>query len=366
MYMYQSVPMLKTVRTSISLFLAEILPLKSGDEVKTRTMDMTLDKLALLAFYLGYGWSKGCRGQHNGQDFIRDGDSWRSHYQRGCSGEKAKERLKIFYENFSFKVKNIDYEEPEIQSIKPIVQDVGEINNQDSTSTQTSISREIKSVRTVTHSSTTRFKSTFGASVTLSYTSPGMFGLAAGTFKAYVTLSGGSESAGLNTDEDGEIKWDIVKVKETQTTDGNSGSSYQITTSNKQVNVPYKATIQVQFKVKFEGFLEKKNFHETHKGKTDRPPFEYTFGSESVPFYTFLKQVSERGDSPWLWSEMMHGQDEEVNKYVQEVIDILTDESLYEFELHGTFHDVAGLDFNVQWDDKPVANVPGANATLAV
>ena len=255
--------------------------------MKTRTMDMTLDKLALLAFYLGYGWSKGCRGQHNGQDFIRDGDSWRSHYQRGCSGEKAKERLKIFYENFSFKVKNIDYEEPEIQSIKPIVQDVGEINNQDSTSTQTSISREIKSVRTVTHSSTTRFKSTFGASVTLSYTSPGMFGLAAGTFKASITLSGGSESAGLNTDEDGKIKWDIVKVIDKATTAANSGSSYQITTSNKEVIVPYKATIQVQFTVRFEGFLEKKNFHETHKGKSNRPSFEYTFGSEGVPLFPF-------------------------------------------------------------------------------
>ena len=112
--------------TSIPFFLAEVLTLKSGDEVKTRTMDLTLDNLALLAFYLGYGWSKGCRGQHNGQDFIRDGDSWRSHYQNGCSGE-AKERLRIFYENVSFKVKNIDYGEPEIQSIKPIVQDVGEI-----------------------------------------------------------------------------------------------------------------------------------------------------------------------------------------------------------------------------------------------
>lgn len=245
------------------------------------------------------------------------------------------------------------------------MQDVGEINNMDSTSTQTSISREIKSVRTVTHSSSTRFKSTFGASVTLSYTSPGMFGLTAGTFKASITLSGGSESAGLNTDEDGNIKWDIVKVKETQTTDANSGSSYQITTSNKQVNVPYKATIQVQFKVRLEGFLEKKNFHETHKGKTDRPSFNYTLGTDSVPFYKFLVQVSERGDSPWLWSDMMHGQDEELNQYVQEVISVLTDESLYEFELHGTFHDVAGLDFNVQWNDKPVANVPGANATLS-
>jgi len=241
--MSQPLPVLIMARASTPLFLVEVLTLKSGDEVKTRTMDLTLDNLGLLAFYLGYGWSKECRGQHNGQDFIRDGDSWRSHYQNGCSGEKAKERLKIFYENFSFKVKNIDYGKPEIQSIKPIVQDVGEINNMDSTPTQTSISREIKSVRTVTHSSTTRFKSTFGASVTLGYTSPGIFGLAAGTFKASITLSGGSESAGLNTDEDGKIKWDIVKVKETQTTDADSGSPYQMITSNKQVNVPYKATI---------------------------------------------------------------------------------------------------------------------------
>lgn len=324
---------------------------------------MTLDNLALLASYLGYGWSKGCRGQHNGQDFVREGDSWRSHYQRGCSGEKAKDRLKIFYENFSFKVKKLDYLEPEIQSMKPIVQDVGEINNQDSSPTETSISREIKSVRTVTHSSSTRFKSTFDASVTLSYSSPGMFGLAAGNFKAYVTLSGGSESAGLNTDEKGEIKWDIVTVKETQTTEGNAGSSYQITTSQKKVNVPYKATIQVQFTARLVGFLEKYNFHEEYKGKTNRPPLEYTFGSESVPFYKFLKQVSQRGDSPWLWNQLKHGQGEERNKYAQEIIDTLTDDSLYEFELHGTFHDVAGLDFNVQWDDKPVAS---ANATHTV
>ena len=179
-------------------------------------------------------------------------------------------------------------------------------------------------------------------------------------------MSGGSESAGLNTDEDGKIKWDIVKVIDKPTTEANSGSSYQITTSNKEVNVPYKATIQVQFTVRFEGSLEKKNFHETHKGKSNRPSFEYTFGSEGVPFYKFLKQVSERGDSPWLWSEMMHGQDEEMNKYGQEVIDLLTDESLYEFELHGTFQDMAGLEFNVDFGDKPVANVPSANATLAV
>jgi len=29
------------------------------------------------------------------------------------------------------------------------------------------------------------------------------------------------------------------------------------------------------------------------------------------------------------------------------------------------FQEVAGLDFTVQWNDKPVANVPGANDTLS-
>lgn len=327
-------------------------------------MDLTLNNLAILAHYFGYGWAGGCRGQYNGHDFIRQGDSWRSHYQRECEGYKATDRLKIFYENFSFKVKNIDYLKPEIESMKPIVQDVGEIKNQDSRATETTIAREIKSVRTVTHSSSTRFKASFGASVTLGYTSPGAFGLAAGTFKAHVTLSGGSEKARLNTDENGEIKWDIVRVTETQTTNGNAGSSYQITTTQKKVNVPYKATIQVQFTARLEGFLvwgggsegEQPNYHENYRGSDARPTFKYTIGTETVPFYKFLKKASQRGDSPWLWHKLKQD-----FKHAKSVIDSLTDESLYEFELHGTFHDVAGLEFNVKWGDVPVGS---ANSTL--
>jgi len=45
--------MLITARSSIPLFLAEVPTLTSGDEVKTRAMDLMLDNLALLAFYLG-------------------------------------------------------------------------------------------------------------------------------------------------------------------------------------------------------------------------------------------------------------------------------------------------------------------------
>ena len=351
-----------------SFIIIEKLPLKSVLDVKTRVMDLTLNNLALLAHYLGYGWAGGCRGRVAGQDFLREGDSWKAHYQEGCEGYMSTDRLKIVYENFSFKVKNIDYQTPEVKSLRPIIQDVGEINNQDSLEAITTIRREIKSVRTVTHSSSTRFKSGFGASVTLSYKSPGLIGeVATGTFKASITLSGGSERAQLNTDENGEIIWDIVRVKETQTTDGNSGSSYRMTTSQKKADVPYKATIQVQFTARLEGFLvwggglngENPNYHEKHRGSEDRPSFPYTIGTATRPFYTFLKEKSQRNDSPWLWQLLKQNIPE-----AQKVIDKLTDESLYQFELLGTFHDVAGLHFNVRWGDKPVAYVGRANATL--
>ena len=353
--------------TDPSFFFVEVLTLKGLEEVKTRIMDVTLTNLALLANYLGYGWAAGCRARSAGEDFLRDGDSWRAHYQQGCKGYKSTHRLKIVYENFSFRVKNMEYLKQEIESLKPIVQDVGEIKNEDSLSTKTKIQRQIKTVRTVTHSSSTRFKTTVGASLTLSYKSPGLIGdVATGTFKGSFTLSGGKESAQLNKDTNGEIKWDVVTVKESQTTDANSGTSYQITTSQTKINVPYKATIQVQFTARLEGFLiwgggpngKNPNYHEKWRGSGDRPTFNYDIGTQGVPFYKFLKQVSDRGESPWLWNLLKQN-----IPYSETVLGILTDESLYEFELQGKFHDVAGLDFNVQWDDVPIAS---ANSTIAL
>lgn len=119
-----------------------------------------------------------------GEDFIRDGDRWKAVYRRDCGGYMSSQRLKIAYENFSFRVKKMDYMKPDIKSIKPIVQDTGEIKNQDSLPTTTNVRRQIKTGRTVTHSSMERFKTTIGASLTLSYKSPGLIGdVATGTFK---------------------------------------------------------------------------------------------------------------------------------------------------------------------------------------
>ncbi|XP_015778634.1 PREDICTED: uncharacterized protein LOC107356548 [Acropora digitifera] len=346
-------------------FYDKILPLKNLDEVKTRIMDVTLFNLALLANFLGYGWAGGCRGRIAGEDFLRDGDSWKSHYQRGCAGYMSTSRLKIVYDNFGFKVKKMDYSEAETQSIKPIVQDKGEIKNQDSNVVESTIKRQIKTVRTVIHSSSTRFKTTIGASLTLSYQSPGVIGeVATGTFKASFTLSGGKESAQVQKEANGDIKWEYIKVKESQTTEPNSGTSYRITTSQTRYNVPYKAVIQVQFSARLEGFLiwgggpngKNPNYHEKWRGSGDRPTFNYDIGSGERPFFKHLKQISDRGEGPWLWHLLKQN-----IPYTETVLGILTDESLYEFELEGKFEDVAGLQYNVVWDDVPISS---ANSTL--
>ena len=348
--------MLYIINMSTFFFVLEVLPVSSLERVKTRTMDMTMNNLGILANYLGYGWAGGCRTQYAGQDFRREGDTWKSNYQEPCNGHMKKDRLKITYENFSFKVKKMDYLKPEVKSLKPIVQDIGQIKNEDTLPTKTKVTREIKSVRTVVHSSESRFKSAFGASVTLSYKSPPLAGVLTGTFSASITLSGGDEAATINRDENGEIKWDIVRVKEQQTTNPKSGSTYQITTSRSQVDVPYRATILVQFTAKLDGFMrwggdnqENANFHEKHRGSDDRSKVSYQIGSKTVPFYKFLKTASQRGDSPWLWHDMKQ-------KYqdAAKVIDDLADESLYEFVLEGKFKDVYGLDFRVKWSDIPV------------
>jgi len=208
-------------------------------------MDVTLTNLATLAHAMGYGWSGGCRNERPGFDFRREGDTWKANYQKPCDGYKAHDRLKITYGDFTFKVKNMEYEKPVVDSMRPVVQDVGEMINEDSLPAQATITREIKTVRTVIHSSTTRWKSGLGASVSLKYKSPGIASAVGGSFSASVTLSGEHESAEVNKDENGEIEWAIMRVPVTQEIEGLTGAKYQITVARKNVTVPYKAKIQV-------------------------------------------------------------------------------------------------------------------------
>lgn len=74
---------------------------------------------------------------------------------------------------------------------------------------------EIKLVCIVIYLFLIRFKFGFGVLVMFSYKFLGFIGeVVIGIFKVLVILLGGSEGVKLNIDENGEIKWDIVWVKE--------------------------------------------------------------------------------------------------------------------------------------------------------
>ena len=139
-------------------------------------MDVTLPNLALLAHYLGYGWCAGCRAQKVGEDFRRSGDSWEADKRGPCDGYKANHRLKLHYGDFEFGIKRISYGRPVIQSLAPEVFLSGTVSNSDPHKTKTTIEREVRSVRTVTHTTTSSWTHSHELGLEISYTPPGATG----------------------------------------------------------------------------------------------------------------------------------------------------------------------------------------------
>ena len=139
-------------------------------------MDVTLPDLALLAHFLGYGWCAGCRAQWVGEDFRRNGDSWEADKKGPCNGYKADRRLKLHYGDFKFGIKNIRYGSPVIQSLTPEVYISGTVTNSDPHPTKTTIEREVRSVRTVTHTTTSSWKHSHELGIEISYTPPSVTG----------------------------------------------------------------------------------------------------------------------------------------------------------------------------------------------
>jgi len=174
-------------------------------------MDTTLHRIASLAHYLGYGWCAGCRGQYVGHDFIRNGDSWQAYNGitlKPCTGTKSDQRLKIHYGDFGFTIKHITYGKTVIQSLAPIVFDSGKVTNSHSTPTKTTITQEIKSVRTVTHTTTSSWKSAHELGLELSYTPPGATG-GVGIKGSYKFTY---ESSSTTTDSTSNQQWNIFKL----------------------------------------------------------------------------------------------------------------------------------------------------------
>ena len=156
----------------ICLYLKAVPSPRSLSDVKTRVMDVTLDNLALLAHYLGYAWCAGCRAQYVGEDFRRRADSWEADKKGPCNGYKSDHRLKLHYKHFSFGIKNIKYGKAVIQSLVPQTYDSGPVRNPDPHPLTTTITREVSSTRSVTHTTTSSWSNSHELGVTIGYQPP--------------------------------------------------------------------------------------------------------------------------------------------------------------------------------------------------
>ncbi|XP_048576422.1 uncharacterized protein LOC5514381 [Nematostella vectensis] len=338
--------------------------MQSLDDVKTRVMDETMAELALLAHYLGYGWCASCRAQSVGEDFRRNGDSWEADRKGPCNGYMNHHRLKMHYRDFKFGVKNIVYGKPVIQTLKPQSYISGsERNNEDHEVTRT-VSEQVESTRTVTHTTTSSWKKTHGVGIELSYTPPD----ATGGVGVKASYNFNYEKSSTQTDSTANTQKYTSTVTSTKTLKPFTAAQYRILLTKTRTTVPYTATIIVHFSAELDGFLrwgggkdgDSTNYHYEHRGSNRRPTFKYKFGDSSTPFYSALKKQSDRSMRPWEWHEMKARY-----SHAQTLINALTDESKYEFTLTGQFEDVIGHHVDIHWSTTSLKVPRGLERTLA-
>ena len=185
-------------------------PLESLADVKTRVMDETMESLALLSYYLGYGWCASCRAQYNGEDFRRNGDSWEADKRGPCDGYKSDHRLKMKYGDFKFGIKDIQYGDPVRQELQPQEFYSGVLENDDPHEADIELERTVTTARTVTHTTSNSWKQSHELGIEITYNPPD----ATGGFGGSIGYKFGYEKDSTTTDSKMHNKHDNSKSKQ--------------------------------------------------------------------------------------------------------------------------------------------------------
>jgi len=335
-------------------------PVEDLATAKTKVMDSSLKDLATLAYNMGYGWCRGCRGEANGEDFSRNGDTFEAVVSKTrCEGDKKKERLNIKYSDWKFTTLTIKYGEPEIEDLTPDTIDSGVVDTRCVPAPVThKVSKSIKSVRTVTHTVANNWKTDLGVDLTVSYKPPSVTGgmSYSGTFKFNY------EWGKTTTNSEGKTDEKTFSVDQTTTVPVGKVLNWKLVLRKVRRTVGYTATVLIHFSVELTGFMRygggplgsDTNFHEEQHGSKSKKTIDYKFGDHEKTFFADLKDQSEHLRHPWMWYEMKA-------RYPQTetLINELADDSRYTFHLSGKFEDVSGNDLTLVYEDvTPEPEVP--------
>ena len=178
-----------------------------------------MDYLGQLASNLGYAWAGGCWAQYTGEDFQRQGETWEASNRDPCLGEGPKKevRLKIYYGNFTFGMKDVIFGKSETQSFsleeEKFLQSYTRkaINDRDEPYSP-NVELEFRSARTLKNVKTTTWDSKFGIEVGLEYEPPSATGGVGFSAKTNFKYEWGGDEEESTADED----WHIIKITESK------------------------------------------------------------------------------------------------------------------------------------------------------
>ncbi|CAL1537898.1 unnamed protein product [Lymnaea stagnalis] len=310
--------------------------------VKNRIMDQTLQSLSYLAYYLGYAWCNGCRSPFIGEDFVKSGDTWLADTTGVCSGTRANERLKIKYDDWSFGVTSLIYDQQLVLAeVVAEVIDSGTFSNNGPDTSSMTITRAVEVARTIRHTKTSSWKVAAELGIELNY-------IFESTNIKFTYENSEVSETGDETENNNKFQ-----VETTKELPAYSACDWKLILTKTKSSNGYKALVSTKFSVEFQGFLRYRdsyygpdtNYHYDYRGKDTRPAFNYRFGKSGIPFYSALKRESSQNMYPWMWNDIVttHGQ-------AQEFIDYLNDESTYTIPLTGKFEDISGKNVFFQWN----------------
>jgi len=308
---------------------------------KTLAMEETLYNLAKLAHYLGYGGCSGCRAQKVGENFRRVRDTWVANHER-CNGKNDK-RLSLDYTDWTPKMHTIIYGKPVIDYLQPETTDAGRIVNDHSTPLTAVFERQIKSIRSVTHTRSKSWKRAYELGLTISYDT--MVGPS-----SELTFKFSYENSQTTKDSKNKQDEKLFTKSTSKVIDPFTAVEWKVLVFKQRVTTTYTAKVLLTFSTVLRGFLRGggvSNYHIHWRGSEKE--LSYTFGDKNTPFWEALQKQNRYNRRPWDWLDM-----KDRWTYAGTVIDKLTKKKKYLFTLSGKFEDVQGYRVDIDWKSSPL------------
>ncbi|XP_005096096.3 uncharacterized protein LOC101859396 [Aplysia californica] len=325
----------------------------SVEVAKDKVMVRSLNGLAQLASFLGYDGTVGCFGDQPGDNFEKDGYSWKA---KKCARNNNRQ-LKISYGDWKIGLSDVKYSNRKTTELEPKTIDSGVLTNPHPTPAVEIITRHDKSIRTVTHSLTSHWKVAVTTGIKVSYSPSDVTGGLGGEFSFSITAEGGEKT----TDETQNVQEQSMEVTIEKELDPYTAARWVARMYQIRTTQYYRATLRMECTAQLEGNLKKeRNYHRSYVGRS-KYGFKYRFGDKDTPFFVAVKKEKEQWSYPWMWGDLIEQQ-----PWVKNVVGYLANQTHYEFVLEGKFEDIQGYKVEMEFGNHTELPRPGVGADYAV